>query len=358
MNDPMAGTAPCPAGPPTAPATGSAVIVADVGGTYARLAWTPLQPGTSPAIRDFRRYACADHPSLAAILRGYAAALAADPAVPPAKSAVVAIAGLLEGDRLLNTNLAWPVSVEATRREAGLDALELINDFAAVAHAIPHADPGTMSRLAGDGPHVHRWPALVLGPGTGLGAALRLEGGPRPVLPSEVGHSALAPGNALELDILRLLMRRHAHVDNERVLSGPGLVNLYDCLCELRGTTPCWRSPAELIEAARQGGDALAAESIHVFCGWLGSLVGDLAIAFGAKAVYLTGGITGHIAGQLHDGHFLQRYLAKGALSQALRQVPVWRVDHGQLGVLGAAAWHAEGGSDTEATDTGHGECR
>lgn len=328
------------------------IIVADVGGTYARLGWVDSHSGGSPVIHDFQRYACAEHSSLASILRRYADERALDPAIPPLKTAVVAIAGLLEDDRLLNANLSWPVSLAATRNEAGLDRLELINDFAAVAYAIPHVDPVTLVSLNAGGIHSPRWPALVLGPGTGLGAALSMGPGQQRVLPSEAGHSALAAGTNLEIEILRLLMQRFGYVNNERVLSGPGLVNLYSCLCELKAEPMRWRSPDELIDAAQQHGDALALLSIQVFCEWLGSVIGDLVITFGARSVYLTGGITGHLAAYLHDGRFLQRYLNKGALSTTVQQVPVWRIDHGQLGALGAAAWFAH------APDCADAECR
>ncbi len=319
----------------------AAAIGADVGGTYARLGWASLRPGEPLQVRGFRTYACAEHSSLAAILRDYLDMLEQDSAVPPITRATVAIAGMLDGDHLLNTNLAWPVSLARTRSDVGMEALEIINDFAAVAQAIAHVDPANRHRLSttdGADADAKGAPALVLGPGTGLGVALRLENGDPPVLASEAGHAALAPGNALELEVLRLLMQRHGHVDSERILSGPGLMALHSCLCELRGDAIRWHSPAELVQAA-QGHDPQALESIRLFCGWLGSVAGDLALTFGARSVHLTGGITGHVAPWLHEGDFIRRFLAKGALSPALHRVPVWRVDHGQLGVLGALAW-------------------
>ncbi len=333
------------------------LIGADVGGTYARLGWTELVAGEPIRIRDFRKYVCADYPSLAAILRDYTQRLARQGQVPPA-SAVVAIAGLLDGDTLLNTNLAWPVSLAATQRDAGLERLTLINDFVAVAQAMPHVDRATLQRICGDGDADADadadGPAVVLGPGTGLGVAVRL-GGERPsVLPSEAGHAALAASTALERDVLALLAQRWEHVDNERVLSGPGLMVLYACLCELRGAAVRWRDPAELVAAAR-GGDLLARDSIQAFCGWMGSLCGDLALTFGARAIYLTGGVAGHLAAELGDGTFQRRFLAKGALSPALRAVQVWRVEHGELGVLGALAWQA-GPRGAETSNTISGE--
>lgn len=324
------------------PAHASAIIGADVGGTYARLGWTLLQSDGSLQVQGFRKYTCAEHPSLAAILRDYADWLSTQVEVPPIGHAVVAIAGILDGDTLLNTNLAWPVSLAATRRDSGLESLELINDFVAVAQAMPHAETQALHLICGEAGSAASGPAVVLGPGTGLGVAVYLPGGNPSVMASEAGHAALSAGTSLERDVVQLLARKYTHIDNERVLSGPGLMALYACLCELRGSTPQWQSPAALVDAARDGGDALAVECVEVFCAWLGSLAGDLALTFGARAVYLTGGITGHLAGPLHTGDFQRRFLAKGTLSAALRDVPVWRVEHGELGVLGALAWHVD----------------
>ena len=322
--------------------SGSAIIGADVGGTYARLGWTRLDSSGALSVQGFRKYTCAEHPSLAAILRDYADWLARETNAPPIEHAVVAIAGVLDGDTLLNTNLAWPVSLATTRRDSGLETLELINDFVAVAQAMAHAEADALHLICGNPAQVVPGPAVVLGPGTGLGVAVYLPGGNPSVLASEAGHAALAGSTALEQDVLRLLSERYTHIDNERILSGPGLITLYTCLCELRGSVPQWQSPAELVDAARTGNDALATESVEVFCAWLGSLAGDLALTFGARAVYLTGGITGHISGFLHAGGFQHRFLAKDRLAQALRHVPVWRVEHGELGVLGALAWHVD----------------
>jgi len=329
-----------PAGDPQHEATPDAqasaatarTIVADVGGTYARLAWT--QDGDAHHVHDFRRYVCAEHRDLASILRDYAAGSGC-------RGAVVAIAGVLEGDRLINSNLPWAVSVEKTCQASGLAWVELINDFEAVANAVPSLERDTLSPLTRAVDAGAASPALVIGPGTGLGAALWMEGQPPRVLATEVGQAALAAGDALELDILRRLLRDRPHVNNEHVLSGPGLMTLYRCLCELRGGTAAHADAASLVAAA-EAGDGLARETLQVFCGWLGSLVGDLAIIFGAKVVYLAGGVTAHIPQFLHDGRFLQRYLNKGVMSERLEQVPVWRVEHGQLGLLGAAAWYRE----------------
>ncbi len=312
------------------------LLVADVGGTFARLAVAELRAGQPPQLVGLRRYSCAAFASLAAILADFIAS-----AGQPLDNAVVAIAGLLEGDHLVNTNLPWPVSVADTRTQADLRSLALINDFEAVAYAIPHVQADTLVPLNDEPEGSSRWPALVLGPGTGLGAALRFQGGHQPVLASEAGHAALTAGTELELEILRQMQQRWAHVDQERILSGSGLMNLYPCLCGLRGVAPQWNTPEQLIAAAHLGDDPVAVETLEVFSAWLGSLAGDLAITFGARSVYLVGGIPPRIAHFLHAGGFQARFLAKGVMGRVLAQVPVWRVEHGELGMLGAAVWHA-----------------
>ncbi len=322
----------------TAPAATARLLAADVGGTYARVGLVDPQ-GNGFAVGFHRRYQCAAFPSLAAVLRHFRdeAAEAGEAAFPDA--CVVAIAGVLQGDHLLNGNLAWPVSLSGTRRDAGIRHLHLINDFEALAWALPRIPQAQFQPLgAAEGLPL---PTLLLGPGTGLGAALLVDqGGRLAVQPSEAGQAALAAGTPLELDVVRLLQARFGHVASERVFSGPGLVHLYEALCALRDLPPRWHTPAAVVEAADLGNDPLAVECIALFCGWLGSFAGDLALTFRAGSVCLAGGLTGHLQRHLPRGDFMRRFLDKGVLSDSLRQLPVHALEHGDLGLIGAAAWH------------------
>ncbi|HEY0503837.1 MAG TPA: glucokinase [Lysobacter sp.] len=316
-------------------------IAADVGGTHARLGLVQVRTGGKVDVLEYRRYACAEFATLAAIIDDFAAATSAD-----RTHAVVAIAGRLEGDTLINSNLPWAVSVERTRREAGIAYLALLNDFEAVACAMPYIDVAAMTRVCGP-LQAGEGPALVLGPGTGFGASLCLprtvqHGVPLRVLASEAGHASLAVGNERELALLQRLLKRWTHVDNERVLSGPGLVNTYNALCEIDGVPALLGTPEAIAAAAQAGTDAHAAETLHLFCALLGSLAGDLAVTFGADAVYLAGGIPAQIRPFLLDSDFAMRFRNKGVLGEVLARVPVWLVDHGQLGLVGAAAWYYE----------------
>ncbi len=321
---------------------GARLIAADVGGTYARLGLVGVDADAGIQVLFHRRYACAEYAGLAAILRCFRGECEAGQAGPFPAACVVAIAGVLQGDQLLNSNLPWKVSLAETRREAGIAHLHLINDFEALAWALPQIPVADLQVLGeGDG-HGLRLPVLLVGPGTGLGAALVIDQGGRVgVQPSEAGHATLAASTPLELDVVRLLQARFGHVDNERVLSGPGLVNLYDALCELRGVAPRWHAPSDLVDAADAGNDPLAVECIALFCRWLGSFAGDLAITFRARSVCLAGGLAGHLDHYLREGGFMQRFLDKGVLADTLREVPVHTVEHGHLGIIGAAAWHA-----------------
>jgi len=320
---------------------GTRLIAADVGGTYARVGLVELPAAGGLQLLHHHRYPCAGFAGLAAILRQFREDCAAERSGDCPSVCVVAIAGVLQGDQLLNSNLPWPVSLAETQRDAGIARLHLINDFEALAWALPQIHVAQMQVLGhGDG-HGLQLPTVLLGPGTGLGAALVVDHGGRiGVQPSEAGHATLAANTAFELDVVRLLQVRFGHVDNERVLSGPGLINLYHALCELRGVQPRWHEPAALVDAADAGHDPLAAECAALFCRWLGSFAGDLAITFRARSVCLAGGLAGHLGSYLRQGGFMQRFLDKGVLSDSLREVPVYTVEHGQLGIIGAAAWH------------------
>ena len=140
--------------------------------------------------------------------------------------------------------------------------------------------------------------------------------------------------------IVRHMQRDRAHVSIEHALSGPGLMNLYRAICALQGQAPVLASPDAVTAAAMAGTDALARQALDVFCGLLGSTIGDMALFYGAQGgVYLAGGILPQIREYLHASTFVERYLQKGPMGEALARIPVKVVEHGQLGVIGAASW-------------------
>ena len=311
-------------------------LAADVGGTHVRLGRVQASGDASRPIDvlDYRKYRCADYPSLAAILADF---LRDNPGLT---DCVIASAGYpLADGTVITNNLPWVLSPRAIAETLGL-AVYLVNDFEAVAHAAAYVDASEVLQLTGPA-QAPRGPTLVLGPGTGLGAAVWIPNEGRPVvLATEAGQAALASNSELEMQLVRQMLQGRSHVPIEHALSGPGLLNLYNALCAVRGEQAVHATPDAITAAALAGDDALARESLEVFCGLLGSAVGDMALLYGVQGgIYLAGGILPKIRQFLIDSSFVQRFLDKGSMREALERIPVKLVDHGQLGVVGAASW-------------------
>jgi glucokinase len=320
----------------------SLVLAADVGGTHARIGLLQARPGVQPplALLAGHVYECAEWPGLGDILEDFLARHAGRRA--GIARCALAMAGYLRGDELVSENLRWPVRISELRARFGLDRLDIVNDFEALAC-------GTQFLSADDSIAVidakgTAGPTVVVGPGTGLGCAALLHNGDAAiVMPSEAGHVALAPGSDREIEVLRRLGRDRAYVHTGHVLSGPGLVNLYRALAEIEGVAAVHTEPAAISTAAVGGGDLLAREALSMFCAMLGSFAGDLAVIFKAGGgVYLAGGILPYIRDFLLASDFRTRFLNKGVMRPFLANVPVRLIEHGQLGVLGAAAMEIE----------------
>ncbi len=320
-------------------ATARPLLAADVGGTHVRvgLVW-PASGGQRLQVQDYRQYRCADHADLAAILRQF-------PVDPASLSAcVIASAGhALADGTVISANLPWPLSTTAIRTALGTPAVHLVNDFEAVAHATAHIDHDQSTLLCGPA-QAAEGPVLVVGAGTGLGAALRVPfGGRSLVLATEAGQAAFAATTELEIAVLQQLLRSRPHVSVEQALSGPGLLNLYGALCALRGQSPRHATPDAISHAACEGSDPLAVQTLELFCGLLGSAIGDMALVYGPHGgIYLAGGIAPRIGHFLANSTFADRFLNKGPMRKALERIPVRLVEHGQLGVIGAASWYLE----------------
>ncbi|HEX7816493.1 glucokinase [Dyella sp.] len=313
-------------------------LAADVGGTHARIGLVSQQPGLRQPIQvhQYERYACADWPSLTAVLKDFVGRLGDAVHVD---QCAVASAGYVLGDAIVNDNLPWPVSIRDIRDSLGIDHLAVVNDFEAVAYAAQYLSQADCTTVIPTDAVPAEGPVLVMGPGTGLGSAVLLPGHPHPtVLATEAGQIALAPGNELEIEILRWLARDRPYVCFEDALSGPGLVNLYRAISDLRQRAVTLYEPSAVTQAALDGSDAVAVEALDVFCGLLGSFVGDLVLLYGARGgVFLAGGILPQIRDTLLVSRFAERFFNKGVMRAFLQQVPVRLMEHGQHGVIGAA---------------------
>jgi glucokinase len=335
-------------GLPRAHAT--ALIAADVGGTHARLA--RIEPGFAGhdfAIVEYRKYSCADFPSLAAIIDAFRA----EAGGREIDHIALAVAGYVIDDAVVNVNLPWPVSISGLRDALDVSELAIVNDFEAVAHAIGHVDESSATLLSGPARAASRGPVLIVGPGTGLGAAVRIadENG-AVILATEAGQATLAPETDLEFAILGELRKQNARVQIEHVLSGTGLVNLHRAIAALRGATAPPHSAAEITAAALAKSDPIAVETADVFCGWLGGVLGDLALIYGAEGgIWLAGGVLPQMKDLVARSTFVARFLDKGVMRDVLARTPVRLVEHAQLGVIGAASWYfGRDAADSKAT--------
>ena len=312
-------------------------LAADVGGTHARIG---LVKGSSAGVSmlAYRKYACADYPDLVSILRDFMS----NEAHVSVDRCALAIAGYVIDGMVINYNLPWKVSIQELRAGLGMRQLSLINDFEAVAHGARFIEPGKTLLLTG--PEIGNGPLVVVGPGTGLGSAVCIPGKQRPtVLATEAGQTSLAPGTEREREVLSRLARENDYVSYERILCGPGLRTLYGVLSQMHGSKPTLATPEAITSAAMQATDTVATETLHMFCALLGSFASNLAMLYSAKGgVYLTGGILPGMRDFLVRSQFVERFLDKGRMRAYLERVPVRLMEHGQLGVIGAAGWYLD----------------
>ena len=322
------------------PSSDITVLAADIGGTHARIGIVrAADSGRSPGrLESFATYECARYPSLDAMLSHYLR----EHALGTVHYASIACAGYLTHGRVLNSNLPWEVALTQLKQSMGFRDLRLINDFEALAHVAPELDGADSTWIAGpDQPVQNRM--LVVGPGTGLGAALNVPDGSggRFVLTTEAGQAAFAPGNDEELRVLSWLLGSATHVPVEQIVSGPGLLLLYRTLAAMEDRPSTCGSPADVTEAATDGNDPFALRVLQIFCGLLGSTIGNLVLYYGAEGgVLLAGGILPRIIRFLRHSTFHERLVDKGLMRPVLEQVPIRLLERNDLGALGAASWY------------------
>jgi glucokinase len=310
-------------------------LVADIGGTNARFALV-----RAGAVEEVRVLRCADFPTMEAAAEAYLSGLA--PRVRPRRAAM-SVAGPVTGDSFSMTNHLWTFSRREAEARLGLDRLVLVNDFTAVALAVPHLGPGDR-RQVGPGAAVGGHPIGVLGPGSGLGVSGLVPDGRRWVaLAAEGGHVTAPAVTDREAAVLSHLRKRFSHVSAERVVSGMGLQNLYEAVSVLGGEEPAALSPAEISAAAIAGTDAACVEALEMFCAILGTVAGNLALTLGARGgVFIAGGIVPKLGPFFDRSAFRARFVEKGRLRPFLEPMPTAVVTHPFPAFLGLRAVLAE----------------
>jgi len=314
------------------------IIAVDIGATNARFACATLEEGI-PVLSEIRKYRVADYETFndcwAAYVRDEAEAL-------PSR-AVIGLASPIVGEEIRLTNGRWTFRPATIAQELGLEAVKLVNDFAAVAHAVASLTIDQMELLFGpDAPLPRNGTVTVLGPGTGLGVAMLVYNNGNPqVVATEAGHIDFAPADQIEGRIARILRKnlRIEHVSAERIVSGPGLNHLYKAIAELSEKEAPEKSDAEVWQDALDGSDPLARAALERFCLVYGSVAGNIALSQGASAVVVAGKLTE----RLHDfllntSGFRPRFVAKGRFENYMKAISVRLALPDEVGLFGAAA--------------------
>lgn len=321
------------------------ILLADIGGTNARFAY--LRPAGLDAPQ---RVPTSASPSIEAALTRFLAGSSA----PPPDMLVIAGAGPVRDRRIAMSNAAWIIDAAEIARATGIARVELVNDFAAQAWALPDLPAPALVAIGGTARAGARHaPLAVMGPGTGFGLALLAgTGAQEQVVVTEGGHATLAAHSEAEADVLAALRARLGRVSVERVMSGPGLVALHGELARRAGLVPPPGLQASgIIDAAlaaearaaagpdaRAPEETLAVQAVSMFCGWLGSVAGDIVLTTGATGgVYLAGGVSLHLAAHLGRSAFRGRFEDKGRMAALLREVPVFAITHPDPAFLGLA---------------------
>ena len=304
-------------------------LLADIGGTNARFA---LESGAG--LVDIEVLACAAYPTLGEAMRAYRAkARARGLAVATVGHAAIAIANPVEGDEVRMTNHHWSFSIEALRREQDLGTLLVVNDFAALAMALPHLAPDQRQRIGG-GVELAGRPIGLIGPGTGLGVSGVIPAGKRWIaLAGEGGHVSFSPANRDEVAILEALWGEYGHVSAERLLSGMGLELIHWARTGKRIGAP------EITRAALDGSSRDCAGTVETFCAILGSVAGNVALTLGATGgMYIGGGIVPRLGSLFAGSAFRARFEDKGRLSPYLARIPTYLITEQYPALRGVSA--------------------
>ncbi len=304
------------------------VLLGDIGGTSARFALACGDEIQMNITLDVADHSTATD-AIAEVLEG----LEKDRCP---RAAALACAGPVEDGVVSVTNSPWRIDAREVEGRFGFSDVLLLNDFAAVAWALPNLRENDLRAVGGGVAKANR-PAVVLGPGTGLGIATYL---PAPkgseVIVGEGGHATLPAANDREAEVIARLRMELGHVSAERIISGDGLVRLYETIAALDGLSVPSRTAAGISDAATAGNCATSQAALDMFCAMLGTVAGNMALAMGAQGgIYIAGGIVPQVADYFTASDFRRCFEAKGRFQSYLSGIPAWIILHPEPAFLG-----------------------
>lgn len=315
----------------------TSLVAVDIGGTHARFAMVEIGADGAIALGEPATLHTSDHASFQTAWEDFARQQGG---TLPANVAI-AVAGPVGGEVIRFTNNPWIIRPALIPEKLGADRYTLVNDFGAVGHAVARAGAEHFVHLAGpDEPLPASGTLSIVGPGTGLGVAhvWRDGAGQYRVQATEGGHIDFAPLDSIEDAVLTRLRQRYRRVSAERVVSGPGIVDIYEALAGLEGRAIQPLDDRTLWQRGTSGEDSLAAAAVDRFCLSLGAVAGDIALAQGASGVVIAGGLGLRIKDTLLQSGFASRFRAKGRFEGLMAALPVKLITHPQPGLFGAAA--------------------
>jgi len=319
----------------------TAIVAVDIGGTHARFALAEVDAGKVIKLGEAVTLKTAEHASFQTAWQEFHRMNGAP--LPPATA--IAIAGPVDADVIKLTNNPWIIRRSMVCEKLNVNTVVIVNDFGAVGHAVAQAGPEHFHHLTGpDQVFAPEGTLSIIGPGTGLGVAhVARTGGAYHVQATEGGHIDFAPLDAIEDAVLARLRKRYRRVSIERVVSGPGLVDLYETLAAIEGRAVQQYDDKTLWQMGMSGEDSLAAAAVDRFCLSLGSVAGDITLAQGGFAgVVIAGGLGLRIKDSLVRSGFAERFRAKGRFEGLMASIPVKLITHPQPGLFGAAAAYAQ----------------
>lgn len=303
-------------------------LIADIGGTNARFGIVDRA-----GLHDLEYLQCSQYAGPAEAARAYLKKIGTH---SKPSAAVFAVAGPVNGDLIHFSSSPWTFRSSTLQKDLALESFEVMNDFEAVARAIPNIDPTLLHTISGPKPVEHA-PKAVIGPGTGLGVASLVWGGSSYVaLPGEGGHVTMPATTQREFDIFQQMHVKYHHISAERVCSGKGLENIYNSIKVLdrQFDLPDLEAP-EISKRAKTGECAVCAESLELMLAFLGRVSGNLALTLLARGgVYIAGGIPTKLGDYFFQSRFLEEFMHKGRMSDLMKEIPVFMIKHDAVGLL------------------------
>jgi glucokinase len=312
------------------------IAAADVGGTHARFALAAIDGGRVVDLGEPVTVKTSEFASFQHAWQEFGRRIEE----PLPNELAIAFAGPVGGEVLKLTNNSWVIRPALMREKLGVERFVIVNDFAAIGHAVAGLDGAAYRHVCGPKRDLPETGVVsIVGPGTGLGVASLLKRADgHDVIATEGGHIDWAPLDPLEDRILEHLRENFRRVSVERLVSGRGLLNIYEALGTIEKRPFTLRDEKDLWAAALSGSDTLASAALDHLCLIFGAVAGDFALAQGAHAVVLAGGLGLRLVDHLPRSGFCDRFIAKGRFERMMDEMPVKVIVHPQPGLFGAAA--------------------